>query len=199
MTTDARRFAPAAARNREPILDVLRAHLPASGTALEIASGSGEHAVAFAAAFPTLVWQPSDPDPANRASIAAWIAAAGTPNLLPPIDLDATAEIWPLATADAVVCINMIHIAPWAACLGLLRGAARLLAPGGLLYLYGPFKRDGAHTAPSNAAFDESLRARDPAWGVRDLDEVREAAEGFAPPTVVAMPANNLSVLFRRV
>jgi SAM-dependent methyltransferase len=199
MTTDARRFAPAAARNREPILDVLRAHLPASGTALEIASGSGEHAVAFAAAFPTLVWQPSDPDPANRASIAAWIAAAGTPNLLPPIDLDATAEIWPLATADAVVCINMIHIAPWAACLGLLRGAARLLAPGGLLYLYGPFKRDGAHTAPSNAAFDESLRARDPAWGVRDLGEVIEAAEGFAPPAVVAMPANNLSVLFRRV
>jgi len=199
MTADARRFAPAAARNREPILDVLRAHLPASGTALEIASGSGEHAVAFAAAFPSMVWQPSDPDPANRASIAAWIAAAGTPNLLPPIDLDATTEIWPLATADAVVCINMIHIAPWAACLGLMRGAARLLAPGGLLYLYGPFRRFGAHTAPSNAAFDESLRARDPAWGVRDLDEVREAAEGFAPPTVVAMPANNLSVLFRRV
>lgn len=199
MTADARRFAPAAARNREPILAVLRGHLPASGTALEIASGSGEHAVAFAAAFPSLVWQPSDPDPANRASIAAWIAAEGSPNLLPPVDLDATAEIWPLATADAVLCINMIHIAPWAACIGLLRGAARLLAPGGLLYLYGPFKRDGAHTAPSNAAFDESLRARDPAWGVRDLDEVSEAAEGFVPPTVVAMPANNLSVLFRRV
>ncbi len=199
MTADARRFAPAAARNREPILAVLREHLPASGTALEIASGSGEHAVAFAAAFPSLVWQPSDPDPANRASIAAWIAAEGTPNLLPPIDLDATAEIWPLATADAVVCINMIHIAPWAACLGLLRGAARLLAPGGLLYLYGPFKRDSAHTAPSNAAFDESLRARDPAWGIRDLGEVSEAAAGFARPAVVAMPANNLSVLFRRV
>jgi SAM-dependent methyltransferase len=199
MSGDARRFAPAAARNREPILDVLRAHLPASGTALEIASGSGEHAVAFAAAFPTLVWQPSDPDPANRASIAAWIAAEGTPNLLPPIDLDATAEIWPLATADAVVCINMIHIAPWAACLGLLRGAARLLAPGGLLYLYGPFKRDGMHTAPLNEAFDESLRARDPAWGVRDLGEVCQAAEGFALAATVAMPANNLSVLFRRV
>jgi SAM-dependent methyltransferase len=199
MSGDARRFAPAAARNREPILDVLRAHLPASGTALEIASGSGEHAVAFAAAFPTLVWQPSDPDPANRASIAAWIAAEGTPNLLPPIDLDATADIWPLATADAVVCINMIHIAPWAACLGLLRGAARLLAPGGLLYLYGPFKRDGMHTAPSNEAFDESLRARDPAWGVRDLGEVCQAAEGFALAATVAMPANNLSVLFRRV
>lgn len=199
MSGDARRFAPAAARNREPILDVLRAHLPASGTALEIASGSGEHAVAFAAAFPKLVWQPSDPDPANRASIAAWIAAEGTPNLLPPIDLDATADIWPLATADAVVCINMIHIAPWAACLGLLRGAARLLAPGGLLYLYGPFKRDGMHTAPSNEAFDESLRARDPAWGVRDLGEVCQAAEGFALAATVAMPANNLSVLFRRV
>jgi hypothetical protein len=199
MSGDARRFAPAAARNREPILDVLRAHLPASGTALEIASGSGEHAVAFAAAFPTLVWQPSDPDPANRESIAAWIAAAGAPNLLPPIDLDATGEIWPLATADAVVCINMIHIAPWSACLGLLRGAARLLAPGGLLYLYGPFMRDGAHTAPSNAAFDESLRARDPAWGVRDLGAVSDAAQGFARPAVIAMPANNLSVLFRRV
>jgi SAM-dependent methyltransferase len=199
MSGDARRFAPAAARNREPILDVLRAHLPASGTALEIASGLGEHAVAFAAAFPKLVWQPSDPDPANRASIAAWIAAEGTPNLLPPIDLDATADIWPLATADAVVCINMIHIAPWAACLGLLRGAARLLAPGGLLYLYGPFKRDGMHTAPSNEAFDESLRARDPAWGVRDLGEVCQAAEGFALAATVAMPANNLSVLFRRV
>jgi SAM-dependent methyltransferase len=198
MSGDARRFAPAAARNREPILDVLRAHLPASGTALEIASGSGEHAVAFAAAFPTLVWQPSDPDPANRESIAAWIAAAGAPNLLPPIDLDTTGEVWPLATADAVVCINMIHIAPWDACLGLMRGAARLLAPGGLLYLYGPFMRDGAHTAPSNAAFDESLRARDPAWGVRDLGEVSEAAQGFARPAVIAMPANNLSVLFRR-
>ncbi len=199
MTGDARRQAPAVARNREPILDVLRERLPASGTALEIASGSGEHALAFAAAFPTLVWQPSDPDPANRASIAAWIASDGGPNLLPPLALDATAEIWPLATADAVLCINMIHIAPWAACLGLMRGAARLLAPGGLLYLYGPFMRDGAHTAPSNASFDESLRARDPAWGVRDLADVIAAAEGFASPTVVAMPANNLSVLFRRV
>lgn len=199
MTGDVRRQAPAVARNREPILAVLRDHLPASGTALEIASGSGEHAVAFAAAFPGMIWQPSDPDPANRASIAAWIASDGGPNLLPPLALDATAEIWPLATADAVLCINMIHIAPWAACLGLLRGAARLLSPGGLLYLYGPFKRDGAHTAPSNAAFDESLRARDPAWGVRDLGDVIAAAEGFASPTVVAMPANNLSVLFRRI
>ncbi|MBL8830760.1 MAG: DUF938 domain-containing protein [Rhodospirillales bacterium] len=199
MSADARRQAPAVARNREPILAVLREHLPARGTALEIASGSGEHAVAFAAAFPGMIWQPSDPDPANRASIAAWIASDGGPNLLPPIAVDATAENWPLATADAILCINMIHIAPWAACLGLMRGAARLLAPGGLLYLYGPFMRDGAHTAPSNAAFDESLRARDPAWGVRDLGDVIAAAEGFASPTVVAMPANNLSVLFRRV
>jgi len=199
MSADARRQAPAVARNREPILAVLREHLPARGTALEIASGSGEHAVAFAAAFPGMIWQPSDPDPVNRASIAAWIASDGGPNLLPPIAVDATAENWPLATADAILCINMIHIAPWAACLGLMRGAARLLAPGGLLYLYGPFMRDGAHTAPSNAAFDENLRARDPAWGVRDLGDVIAAAEGFASPTVVAMPANNLSVLFRRV
>jgi SAM-dependent methyltransferase len=201
VTGDARRFAPAAARNREPIRDVLRGCLPASGTVLEVASGSGEHAIAFAAAFPGLVWQPSDPDPANRASIAAWIEASAPGNLLAPLALDATSARWPLESADAVVCINMIHIAPWAACLGLVAGAARLLAPGGLLFLYGPFRRDGAHTAPSNASFDADLRARNPEWGVRDLGEVSAAAEaaGFGPAETVAMPANNLSVLFRRV
>jgi SAM-dependent methyltransferase len=199
--TGTRRSAPAAQRNRAPILDVLKLYLPPAGTALEIASGTGEHAVAFAAAFPGIVWHPSDPDPANRETIAEWIAAEGGSNIRPPVDLDATAGQWPLAATDAVVCINMIHIAPWAACLGLLRGAARTLAPGGLLYLYGPYKRDGQHTAPSNAAFDESLRARNPEWGVRDLADVsaEAAVAGFGTPGIIEMPANNLSVLFRRV
>ncbi len=199
--TGARRSAPAAQRNRAPILEVLGAHLPSSGTVLEIASGTGEHAVAFAATFPGVVWQPSDPDPANRATIADWIAAEGGPNIRSPVDLDAVADPWPLTAAAAVVCINMIHIAPWAACLGLLRGAARTLAAGGLLYLYGPYKRNGRHTAPSNAAFDESLRARNPEWGVRDLADVsaEATAAGFATPGIVEMPANNLSVLFRRI
>ncbi len=199
--TGARRSAPAALRNRAPILDVLRTQLPSSGTVLEIASGTGEHAVAFAAAFPGIAWLPSDPVPANCATIAEWIAAEGGTNVRPPVELDATSGRWPVAAADAVICINMIHIAPWAACLGLLRGAARTLAPGGLLYLYGPYKRDGRHTAPSNADFDASLRARNPEWGVRDLADVvaAAAAAGFADPGIVEMPANNLSVLFRRI
>ena len=199
--TGARRSAPAVQRNRAPILEVLGVHLPPSGTVLEIASGTGEHAVAFAAAFPGIVWQPSDPDPVNRATIAEWIAAEGGTNIHPPVELDATSDMWPLAVADAVLCINMIHIAPWSACLGLLKGAARTLAPGGLLYLYGPYKRDGRHTAPSNAAFDENLRARNPEWGVRDLADVsaEAAAAGFSAAGIVEMPANNLSVLFRRV
>jgi SAM-dependent methyltransferase len=199
--TGARRSAPAALRNRAPILDVLRTQLPSSGTVLEIASGTGEHAVAFATAFPGIAWLPSDPVPANCATIAEWIAAEGGTNVRPPVELDATSGRWPVAAADAVICINMIHIAPWAACLGLLRGAARTLAPGGLLYLYGPYKRDGRHTAPSNADFDASLRARNPEWGVRDLADVvaAAAAAGFADPGIVEMPANNLSVLFRRI
>lgn len=199
--SDARRFAPAAARNREPILARLRTLLPARGLVLEVASGSGEHAVHFAAAFPALAFQPSDPDPGARASIAAWAAEARLPNLRPALALDAAAEDWPLAAADAVLCINMIHIAPWAATEGLVRGAARLLPPGGPLILYGPFRRGGAHTAPSNAAFDDSLRAQDPRWGVRDLEAVAAcaAAAGFAAPEVTAMPANNLVVAFRRL
>lgn len=198
---DARRFAPAAARNRGPILDALRGRLPASGLLLEVASGSGEHAVHLAAAFPALTIQPSDPDPEARASIAAWAAETGLPNIRPPLALDAAAAAWPAARADAVLCINMIHIAPWQACEGLVRGAARLLPPGGPLVLYGPFRRGGAHTAPSNAAFDESLRAQDPRWGVRDLEAVAAlaAAEGFAAPEVVPMPANNLTLVFRRL
>lgn len=193
--TDPRRFAPAAARNRDPIRDVLRGLLPKCGLVLEVASGSGEHALHFAAAFPALTFQPSDPDPENRASIDAW--AAGTPNIRPAIGLDAASPDWPIAQADAVLCINMVHIAPWAACQGLVRGAAALDA---MLILYGPFRLEGRHTAPSNAEFDESLRARDPAWGVRDLEAVAAlaAAQGYAPPEVIPMPANNLTVAFRR-
>lgn len=198
---DARRYAPAAARNREPILAALRGRLPAAGLLLEVASGSGEHAVHLAAAFPALAIQPSDPDPDARASIAAWAAETGLANIRPPLALDAAAAAgWPLAHADAVLCINMIHIAPWAAAEGLLRGAARILQPGAPLVLYGPFRRGGAHTAPSNEAFDASLRAQDPRWGVRDLEEVAElaATQGFGAPEVVPMPANNLTVVFLR-
>jgi hypothetical protein len=194
--SDARREAPAVARNRDAILAVLRGILPARGLLLEVASGSGEHALHFAPAFPGLTFQPSDPDPEARASIDAW--CAGTPNVRPALALDATARDWPLARADAVLCINMIHIAPWSACEGLLGGAARILPPGAPLVLYGPFKRGGAHTADSNAAFDAELRARNPDWGVRDLEAVAAAATGFGPPQVTPMPANNLTVAFRR-
>lgn len=193
--TDPRRFAPAAARNRDAILAVLRHALPPRGLVLEVASGSGEHCAHLAAALPALTFQPSDPDADARASIDAW--AAGAPNIGPVLALDAARLPWPIAAADAVLCINMIHIAPWAACDGLVRGAAAL---GAMLVLYGPFRRGGAHTAPSNAAFDESLRARDPAWGVRDLEAVAALAarEGFGPPEATEMPANNLTVVFRR-
>jgi cyclopropane fatty-acyl-phospholipid synthase-like methyltransferase len=192
--------APAVARNRDPILAVLREVLAAPGTVLEIASGSGEHAVHFASALSHLVWQPTDPDAEARRSIAAHAARAQLPNLLPPLALDAAAAAWPVTQADAIVSINMIHIAPWSAAEGLMAGAARLLPPDSPLYLYGPFREHGRHTAPSNAAFDESLKARDPAWGVRDLDEVVALASrhGLALSRTVAMPANNLSVIFRR-
>jgi SAM-dependent methyltransferase len=200
MTSDHKRIAPATARNRDPILDVLRRELPSSGTVLEVASGSGEHVVHFAAALPALIFRPSDPEPSARASIDAWIAESGVINVLPAFPLDAAAPYWPIAAADAVICINMVHIAPWAATLGLLAGAARLLPPGGLLYLYGPYKRGGRHTAPSNAEFDENLRARDPQWGIRGVEAVSEAAAvcGFAAPEIIEMPANNLSLILRR-
>jgi hypothetical protein len=197
---DPRRHAPATLRNRGPILEVLRQVLPAAGTVLEIASGSGEHAVFFADAFPDLMWQPTDPDPDNRASIRAWIAETGVTNVTAPADLNAAARAWPVTHADAIVCINMIHISPWAATLGLLAGAARTLPTAAPLYLYGPYLRNGRHTAPSNEDFDRSLRAQNPEWGVRDLDEVREAAAqaGLTLAEVIEMPANNLSVVFRR-
>lgn len=195
--------APAAARNTGPILDVLGAILPEMGRALEIASGTGQHAAAFAEAFPGIGWQPSDQDAAARDSIAAWVAESGLGNLQPPVNIDVMDADWPVAVAgelDLIVCINMIHISPWEACEGLMKGAGGLLREGGLLYLYGPYKRDGGHTAPSNAAFDESLRGRNPAWGIRDMGDVEAAAGGWgmALKKTVAMPANNFSVIFRK-
>jgi Protein of unknown function (DUF938) len=197
---DARRSAPAADRNKDPILAVLKRVLPARGLVCEIASGTGQHVVHFAAALPHLTWQPSELDARFHASIAAWIAYTGLTNVRPPLRLDVCAADWPLAHADAVLCINMIHIAPWAATLALMRGASRLLDAGGTLFLYGPYRRFGAHTAPSNEAFDASLRATDPDWGVRDMETVVEVAaqNGFMLVEVVAMPANNFSVVLRR-
>jgi SAM-dependent methyltransferase len=195
-----KRQAPATARNREPILDVLRRHLPATGLVLEVASGSGEHAVHFAEALPGLAFQPSDPDDEALASIDAWAESSGLANIRPAVALDATAPAWAVERADAVLCCNMIHIAPWTAAVGLVAGAARILPDHGLLYLYGPFRRGGRHTAPSNEAFDRDLRRRNPAWGVRDLEAVAglATAGGFAAPEIVTMPANNLSLDFRR-
>jgi cyclopropane fatty-acyl-phospholipid synthase-like methyltransferase len=199
-----RRTAPAAERNKQPIADVLRRALAPllekGGTVLEIASGTGQHVVHLASAMPTLRFVPSDPDPSARASIEAWRGESGLANVEAPLDLDVRTTPWPLERADAIVCINMIHISPWSACEGLMRGAARLLPSGGVLYLYGPFVCEGQHTAPSNAAFDENLRARDPSWGVRDRADVgREArSQGFVLEETVPMPANNLSLIFRR-
>ena len=197
---DARQYSAPAERNCRPILDVLRQVLPASGLILEIASGSGQHAAFFAPQFPAHTWQPSDPDAAARDSIVAWAEAIKCPSLRSPVDLDAAAGTWPIDQADAVVCINMVHISPWESALGLMRGAARVLPAGGVLYLYGPFRRAGQHTAPSNAAFDADLQARDARWGVRDVGEVATAAaaQGFGAPVIIPMPANNLSVVFRR-
>jgi hypothetical protein len=202
MTHDARLVAPATARNREHIAKVLRRHLPSQGLVLEVASGTGEHVAHFAGALSTgLTFQPSDPDAAARASIDAWVQATGVRNVLPAIPLDALADPWPIQRADALICINMIHIAPLDAAIGLVRGAAAVLPTGGQLYLYGPFRRNGRHTAPSNETFDRSLRDRDPAWGVRDLEDVVRLAllHGFSQPIVEEMPANNLSLIFIRL
>lgn len=198
----AKRHAPATVRNRDAIASVLTDWLPQAGTVLEIASGSGEHIVHFAATFPHLQWQPSDPDAAALTSIAAWSREAGLANIAPPIALDAAAMAWPLTRqADALLCINMVHISPWAATLGLFAGASRLLAPGAPLILYGPYVEANVPTAPSNLAFDASLRDRNPDWGLRDTDAVHCAATdaGFAFAERRAMPANNLMLLFRRV
>ncbi len=195
-----RRQAPAAERNRGPILDVLRTCLPGRGLVLEVASGTGEHATHFAMALKSLDFQPSDPDPDQRASIDDWVRTLALTNVRPALDLDAAAETWPIERADAVICINMIHIAPWAAAVGLMRGAAGLLSTGGVLFLYGPYHRGGQPTSPGNETFDRSLRQRNSSWGIRDLEEVTLLGdlEGFALDRVVDMPANNLSVVFRR-
>ena len=195
-----RRQAPAAERNRGPILDVLRTCLPGEGLVLEVASGTGEHATHFAMALKSLDFQPSDPDPDQRASIDDWVRTLALANVRPALDLDATAESWPVERADAVICINMIHISPWEAAVGLMRGAARVLPANGILYLYGPYHRGGRPTSPGNETFDRSLRQRDASWGVRHLEEVTglAARHGFGTPEIVEMPANNLSLIFRR-
>lgn len=212
-----RQFASATQRNREPILEVLQQNLPPTGSILEISSGTGEHAIFFAPHFAPRPWIPSDPDPTARASITAWQIEQPVANLYPPIALDVRDAQWPIEQAKlpqalhgldltqtpitAIVNINMIHIAPWSACLGLMAGAGRILPTGGILYLYGPFKQGGQHTAPSNATFDESLRWQNPEWGVRDLDVVITAAQThrLAWVKTYSMPANNLSVVFRRI
>jgi len=198
--TDHRRSAPHVARNAGPITDVLRGILPERGRVLEIASGTGEHVVHFARAFPALAWQPSDPDPAALRSIEAWRGDAGLSNLQSPIALDVCADDWSIEGLDAIVCINMVHISPWSATMGLMRGAGRRLDAGAPLYLYGPYLQPGVPTAPSNLEFDSSLRARNPEWGLRRLDEVTALAteHGFGLDRVEPMPANNLSVIFRR-
>ncbi len=195
---NARLHAPATLRNRDPLLAVLRPLLPGAGLVLEVASGTGEHVAHFAGALPGLLFQPTDPDADNRASIDAW--TEGLANVRPALALDTASASWPVARADAVLCINMVHISPWPATEGLVAGSARVLPSGRLLVLYGAFKRDDRHTAQSNAEFDADLRARDPAWGVRDLETVAALAEaaGFGAPEVVEMPANNLLVAFRR-
>jgi SAM-dependent methyltransferase len=198
--SDPRIYRPHVERNRAPILDVLRRVLPERGLVLEVASGSGEHAVYCAEGLPSLSWQPTDPDAEALASIAAHRAAAAAANLLAPLCLDVMAAPWPVAQADAVVCMNMIHIAPWAASEGLMAGAGRTLRTGGVLFLYGPYRIDGRHTAPSNQDFDDRLRAQNPLWGIRDLGDVTQLAKHHRLSLVetVAMPANNLSVVFRR-
>jgi hypothetical protein len=196
-----KRFAPATERNRDAIARVLADILPRQGRVLEIASGSGEHVVHFARLFPHLRWQPSDPEPAALRSIAAWVAESGVANIDGPLELDAArfgeTDVGPV---DAVLCINMVHISPWDATLGLLRGAGQLLPAGAPLYLYGPYFREGTQTAPSNLAFDQSLRTRNPAWGIRWVHDVEAAArgEGLTLDNSVEMPANNLSLIFRR-
>jgi hypothetical protein len=197
---DPRRDAPATHRNASILRDELARVLPATGIVLEVASGTGQHVCAFAAAFPDLRWQPSDPDADARASVVAWTAHHGLRNVAPPLALDARAGAWPVVHADAVLCVNMAHIAPWEATLGLLDGAARILVPGGPLVLYGPWHVGGRATAPSNADFDDSLRARDPAWGVRHLEDLLAAARthGYALARVEAVPANNLVIVLRR-
>jgi SAM-dependent methyltransferase len=197
---DGKWFFPSAERNKDPILEVLRRTLPGRGLVLEVSSGTGQHVVHFAKALPGLAWQPSEPDAELRASIARRIREEGLANVEPPVDLDVSRFPWPVQAADAVACINMIHIAPWSATLALFEGAHALLAAGHVLFLYGPYRRFGEHTSQGNEQFDRDLRARNPEWGVRDLEAVSEvaAACAFTLAEVVEMPANNLSLVFKR-
>lgn len=196
----AKRESPAAQRNRAPIAEVLADELPETGLVLEIASGTGEHAIHFAERFPDLQWQPSDPQPEARASIEAYREEKLPANLRPPLMLDASAADWPLDAADAITCINMVHISPWDATEGLFAGAARILGTGAPLVLYGPYREEDVETAPSNLAFDESLKSRDPRWGLRDVADVDALAahHGFSRKRRVAMPANNLILVYRK-
>jgi hypothetical protein len=198
--SDARLHSPSAERNRGPILAVLQRVLPRTGRVLEIASGTGQHVIHFAAALPHLDWQPSDPDAESRDSIAAWTAQAALTNVRAPLDIDVCRRPWPLDAADALICINMVHISPWEATEALIDGARDVLGAGAILVLYGPYRRGGAHTASSNQAFDLQLRSRDPRWGVRDMEVVVELADaaGFSCDKPVAMPANNFSLVFRK-
>jgi hypothetical protein len=195
----ARRSAPAALRNREPIADVLRDWLPSSGLVVEIASGTGEHAAFFAGRFPNLEWQPSDVHPDALGSIGAWREEVRLPNLREPFVLDASSPDWPISSADAVLSINMVHISPWASALGLIEGAARALPPGGPLILYGPWLKDDIATAESNLAFDVDLKRRDPDWGLRRVEDFAAAAleKGLSLEDTRSMPANNLMLLLR--
>jgi len=197
---DGRLASPSAARNREPIAVVLAQVLPPSGVVLEVGSGTGEHVLHFAHVMPQLIWQPSEQDEACLRSISAWVAVATQTNLRQPLFLDVAAAQWPIAAADAVICINMIHIAPWSAAHALLRGASRILPTGGLLCLYGPYRVAGEHTSASNRAFDAQLRAMNSDWGVRDLDAVSDEARALKLDLerTFQMPANNLIAVFRK-
>jgi SAM-dependent methyltransferase len=204
VSADRRMFSPSAARNSAPILAVLKRVLPTSGAVLEVGCGTGEHAVCFAGAMPNLIWHPSDPDPDARASTTSWIEFTGLTNIRPPRDIDVCASAWggeQTQAFDAIVSLNMVHIAPWPASLGLFAGAGRVLRAGGLLILYGPFMRDGVHNAPSNAAFDVSLKASNPSWGVRDITDLERVAKssGLGLREIIEMPANNMSLVFDRV
>jgi SAM-dependent methyltransferase len=196
----AKAFAPASERNRQPILEVLRRILPSRGLVLEVASGTGQHAAYFARHMPSLRWQPTEMSVEARRSIAAWVEESGRDNLLPPLELDVCCAEWPLSHADAMLCINLIHICPWATTEALFLGAQNLLDPGAALITYGPYRLHGQHTAPSNAAFDRDLRSRNPSWGVRDIDELSElgARSGLSLEQRVDMPANNMTLVWRR-
>lgn len=197
---DAREIAPSAERNKQPILEVLARVLPPRGLVLEIGSGTGQHVAHFAKALPALVFQPSDMNVERHASIQAWVSEGSLSNVRPPLAIDLTKRPWPISAADAVVCINVIHISPWEATLALMAGAGMILPAGGVLVTYGPYMRGGAHTAPSNEAFDASLRARNPLWGVRDIDKVAEVAglEGLVLDEAVPMPADNFTLVWRK-